>query len=58
VTDIETNEWATAEHAEAYLERAPRLPRRDIAYGELLEVLPANPAVCWTWAAATAGSWR
>jgi SAM-dependent methyltransferase len=43
VTDIETNEWATAEHAEAYLERAPRLPRRDIAYGELLEVLPANP---------------
>ena len=42
-TNIETNEWATAEHAEAYLERAPRLPRRDVAYAELLEILPANP---------------
>jgi SAM-dependent methyltransferase len=42
-TNVETNEWATPEHAEAYLERAPRLPRRDIAYGELLEILPANP---------------
>jgi tRNA (cmo5U34)-methyltransferase len=41
--EVETNEWATAEHAEAYLERAPRLPRRDIAYAELLEILPANP---------------
>jgi len=40
---VETNEWATAEHAEAYLERAPLLPRRDIAYGELLEILPADP---------------
>ena len=42
-TNVETNEWATAEHAEAYLERAPRLPRRDIAYSELLEILPADP---------------
>jgi SAM-dependent methyltransferase len=43
VRQVETNEWATAEHAEAYLERAPRLPRRDIAYSELLEILPADP---------------
>jgi SAM-dependent methyltransferase len=43
VSQIETNEWATAEHAEAYLERAPRLPRRDIAYAELLEILPVDP---------------
>jgi SAM-dependent methyltransferase len=40
---IETNEWATAEHAKAYLERAPGLPRRDAAYAELLELLPGNP---------------
>jgi SAM-dependent methyltransferase len=40
---IETNEWATAEHATAYLERAPRLPKRDTAYSELLELMPAAP---------------
>jgi len=40
---VETNEWATAEHAHAYLERAPLLPRRDIAYDELLALLPASP---------------
>jgi SAM-dependent methyltransferase len=40
---VETNEWATARHAEAYLERAKHMPRREVAYGELLEVLPANP---------------
>lgn len=39
----EVNEWATAEHANAYLERAPHLPRRDVAYAELLEVLPTAP---------------
>ena len=43
MSGVETNEWATAEHAEAYLERAPRLPRREIAYSELLEILPADP---------------
>src|SRR5438067_11028434 len=41
--DVESNEWATAQHAEAYLERAKHMPRREVAYGELLEVLPANP---------------
>ncbi|MBV8303552.1 MAG: class I SAM-dependent methyltransferase [Acidimicrobiia bacterium] len=40
---IETNEWVTAEHAEAYLERAQRMPRREVAYGELLELLPDHP---------------
>lgn len=39
----ETNEWATAEHARAYLERAGRMPRRDVGYAELRELLPAAP---------------
>jgi SAM-dependent methyltransferase len=39
----DVNEWATAEHAGAYLERAPRLPKRDVAYSELLALLPAAP---------------
>ena len=43
MSQIETNEWATREHAEAYLERRTRLPKLDVAYGELLEILPANP---------------
>ena len=38
-----TNEWATAEHALAYLERADRMPRRDAGYSELLELLPDKP---------------
>jgi len=41
--NIETNEWATAEHAEAYLERRHRIPKLEIGYSELLEILPANP---------------
>jgi SAM-dependent methyltransferase len=40
---VETNEWATRAHAEAFLQRRASLPRIDIAYGELLEVLPSNP---------------
>jgi SAM-dependent methyltransferase len=39
----ETNEWANRDHAEAYLERAQRMPRREVAYGELMEILPPNP---------------
>ena len=40
---VATNEWASAEHANAYLERAPLMPRRDIAYDELLALLPRSP---------------
>jgi SAM-dependent methyltransferase len=40
---VETNEWATREHAEAFLERRERLPKLDVAYGELCEILPATP---------------
>jgi SAM-dependent methyltransferase len=40
---VETNEWATAEHANAYFERAKHMPRLEAAYGELLEILPPNP---------------
>ena len=42
-TAVETNEWATAEHANAYLERAHLMPRRDIGYDELLALLPQSP---------------
>lgn len=37
-----TNEWASADHAEAYLERADRLPHRREGEAALLEVLPTN----------------
>ena len=40
---VETNEWATAEHATAYLERAHLIPRRDTGYDELLALLPERP---------------
>jgi SAM-dependent methyltransferase len=42
-TIVETNEWATAEHATAYLERAHLIPRRDTGYDELLALLPETP---------------
>ena len=41
--DVETNEWANAEHASAFLDRRAGLPRVEVAYGELLEILPDNP---------------
>ena len=37
------NEWATADHARAYLEGAERMPRRDVGYAELLELLLLRP---------------
>lgn len=40
---VATNEWATAEHANAYLERAHLMPRRDTGYDELLALLPPTP---------------
>ena len=40
---VETNEWANAEHASAFLDRRAGLPRVEVAYGELLEILPDNP---------------
>ena len=40
---VETNEWAQAEHARAFLERRATLPKFDVAYAELLDVLPAHP---------------
>ena len=43
MSSVEMNEWATAAHTNAYLERAHRMPRRDVGYAELLEVLPAAP---------------
>jgi SAM-dependent methyltransferase len=35
-----TNLWVTAEHAQWYLERRGRIPRRDEGYEVLLELLP------------------
>jgi SAM-dependent methyltransferase len=40
---IETNEWANAEHAQGFLDRRAGLPRIDVGYAELLEILPSNP---------------
>ena len=36
------NEWATAEHALAYLERADRIPRRAEGMAELVALLPGR----------------
>ena len=40
---VETNEWADAEHAQGFLDRRAGLPRMEVGYAELLEILPANP---------------
>ena len=40
---VETNEWATAEHAQRYLDNGHRIPRREVGYSELLELLPESP---------------
>ena len=42
-TGVETNEWANADHARAFLDRRAGLPRVEVAYAELLEILPDNP---------------
>jgi SAM-dependent methyltransferase len=36
------NRWVTAEHAQWYLDRRERIPRREEGYEALLEFLPAN----------------
>ena len=40
---VETNEWVTAEHANAYLQRAHLMPRRDAGYDELRALVPPTP---------------
>lgn len=40
---VETNEWTNRGHAEAYLERRAGIPRLDVGYSEMLEILPADP---------------
>jgi SAM-dependent methyltransferase len=40
---VETNEWASREHAEAFLERKARIPKIDDGYAQLREILPASP---------------
>ena len=37
---VETNEWAQAEHARAFLERRASIPKLEEAYAELLDILP------------------
>ena len=43
MTNIETNEWIDPGHAQGFLDRRGQLPKIDIAYAELLDILPANP---------------
>jgi len=43
MTSAETNDWATEAHARAYLERSTRMPKRDVGYEELLELLALRP---------------
>ena len=40
---VETNAWASAEVAQGYLDNGHRVPRREVGYAELLELLPAHP---------------
>jgi len=42
-SNVESNEWADADHAQAFLDRRAGLPRVDVGYSELLEILPVNP---------------
>src|SRR5207248_11304651 len=36
-------EWATEEHARGFLERRAQMPRLEVGYAELLDILPAHP---------------
>jgi SAM-dependent methyltransferase len=42
-TEVETNEWADPEHAQAFLERRAQLPQLEVGYSELLQIVPTNP---------------
>jgi len=42
-SDVETNEWVDPAHAQGFLDRRAGLPRVDVCYTELLEILPTNP---------------
>jgi len=41
-TDVETNEWADAEHAQHFLERRDQMPHLEVGYSELLGILPTD----------------
>jgi len=42
-TDVETNEWVNAEHAQGFLDRRDQLPQLEVGYSELLQILPPHP---------------
>jgi len=43
MSQVETNEWADAVHAQGFLDRRGQIPQLDVGYAELLEILPDNP---------------
>ena len=43
MSQIETNEWVNAEHAQGFLDRRDQLPQLEVGYSELLSILPLDP---------------
>jgi SAM-dependent methyltransferase len=42
-TNVETNEWVNADHAQGFLDRRDQLPQLEAGYSELLRILPTYP---------------
>jgi tRNA (cmo5U34)-methyltransferase len=43
VSQVETNEWTDAEHAQGFLDRRGQIAQLEVGYAELLAILPPNP---------------
>ena len=43
MSQVETNEWVNADHAQGFLDRRGQLPQLDVGYSELLKIVPLNP---------------
>jgi len=42
-SQVETNEWVNAEHAQGFLDKREQVPQLEVGYSELLNILPAHP---------------
>jgi len=42
-TNVGTNEWVDAKHAQGFLDRRGQMPQLAVGYSELLAILPTNP---------------
>ncbi|MBV9412432.1 MAG: class I SAM-dependent methyltransferase [Acidimicrobiia bacterium] len=43
MSQVETNEWVDAVHAQGFLDKRDHVPQLEVGYSELLSILPPNP---------------